>query len=89
MVAKPMTGMNELRTAVKALDNCRESFLDTYPAADLLNIWRAWRACDWDIYPDQWSARQLLEATTQRIVPRWTPDEQPDYSPATRKRFAS
>lgn len=86
--------MNELRAAVTALNECREDFLDKYPAADLLNIWRAWRACGWDIYPDQWTDRQLREATTLRIIPRWIASDEgnatkPDYSPATQRRFTA
>ena len=65
-----MTGAEELRTAVGALDNCTESFLDRFTAEQLLQLWRVWNECGWDICPDQWTERQVREAL-QGKPPLW------------------
>jgi hypothetical protein len=82
-MAEQMTGIDELRMCVDALNGCREDFLaavrDPFSAEDLLKIWRAWRASEWDFYPDQWTPRQVREAL-RGIAPRWDKDtEKPVY----------
>lgn len=74
-------GIDDLRYAVNLFNQCNETFLQRWPADDLLKIAIAHRASGWDIYPDQWTARQLREATTLRRPPQWSPDEEPIYTP--------
>lgn len=72
-----LTGIDQLRAAVAAFNGCNESFLQRYDANDLLKLWRAWRASEWDIYPDQWSARQLRDAICLGKPPRFNADDSP------------
>lgn len=65
-----LTGAEELRKAVNVINNMRESFNDRYTAAQLLTLWRAFHACEWDIAPDEWSQRQIYEAL-RGIVPQF------------------
>jgi hypothetical protein len=77
------TGMEKLRIAVNALNYCRESFLDQFTSEELLKIHAAWTASGWDIFPDQWTARQVQEAL-QGTPPKWTDEEcTPVYSDGT------
>ncbi len=80
-MTEKMTGIEELRTIVGAMDQCRESFMDPFTAEEIVKIWRAWRACEFDIYPDQWSKRQVKEAL-RGIVPRFDSNEKPVYASA-------
>jgi hypothetical protein len=79
-----MTGIEELRACVEALNNCREDFLnperDTMSAEQLLKIWRMWQESGktWDIWPDQWTKRQVKEAL-RGVVPRWNAQGKPVY----------
>ena len=77
-----MVGIDELRTAVEALNNCNETFLNggqkPFTAEQLLKIWRAWKACAWDIFPDQWTDRQVKRAL-RGIVPTWDAEMKPTY----------
>ncbi len=57
-----MTGADELRKIVRAMDDTREGFNDRYTAEQLVAIYRAMFASGWDIYPDQWSAEQVEDA---------------------------
>lgn len=67
------SGADELRMAVRLLGDVNESLLDCYSAAELLQLVRMWRASKWDISPDEWTARQLHEATRkhQPRSPNW------------------
>lgn len=67
--------IEELREMVRAFDYCREDFLTDWTVGELLAIWRAWGACEWDLYPDQWSAQQAKEAAGLGKVPRFEENE--------------
>lgn len=66
-----LQGIEELRTLVKAYDYQSEGFNLAYSTEELLAIFRAHRACEWDFYPDQWEPRQVDDAINGAIVPRW------------------
>jgi len=70
------TGAEELRLIVTNLGHCREGFLDRYSAEQLLAIGRAQIACDWDIFPDQWTPKQIRGALLGR-VPLFDDDGRP------------
>jgi hypothetical protein len=57
------SGIEELRRAVRTLDRCRESWNETFTAAELLLLVQAVAACEWDIFPDQ-----LTEADVARAL---------------------
>jgi len=73
---QPAKGAEELRRAVALLDNMRESFNDSHTTAELLQLCRVYRACEWDIAPDRWTPDQL-SAALQGVVPRWDEDGRP------------
>lgn len=62
--------MEMLREMVAALNECNEGFLDGKTIPQLLNIYHCWTRCGWDIYPDEWTLRQINEAM-QGICPDW------------------
>ncbi len=72
-----MTGAEELRAAVKALSHCNETFLDEFTAEQLLKLWRAWRACGWDYFPDQWTREQVRAAIYRGVVPEFSDPNHP------------
>ena len=39
-------------------------------------LWRAMRASEWDIYPDDWSAEQV-QAALRGVPPTWTDTGEP------------
>lgn len=85
------TGIERLRAAVAAFNNCNETFLDPFTPEQLLRLHDAWKRATHDFYPDQWSARQVREAIGPRcIAPTWRAfagATAPDYSePAKRAR---
>ncbi len=65
-----MTGIDELRRAVRLFDRCNESFNTTFAADELLLVADALRRSEWDILPDQWEERQI-ELALLGIVPTW------------------
>jgi hypothetical protein len=86
-MAEKLSGIDELRDAVRAFDGCSEDFVQRFSTKGLLDIRRAWRESEWDFSPDKWEARQVKEAL-RRIVPNWTADERPDYSSTNPKMVA-
>jgi hypothetical protein len=73
-VSRGTVGIDELRGAVKVLGACNESFNQRFSAEELLRIYRALLACDWDILPDQWSDRQVRQARLYGVVPQFQLD---------------
>ncbi len=49
----PLAGVEELRKIADITKYTRESTWFNYSAEEILNIVRAIRACDWDIFADQ------------------------------------
>jgi hypothetical protein len=62
--------------ATRALNGCRESFLDRFTALQLLKLHEMWVASEWDIRPDEWSAVQVRRALRGK-VPTWNDDGSP------------
>lgn len=75
-VRRVLTGAEEMRSAVRLFDSCSESFLDRFTAEQLILIWRAWHASEWDVRPDLWSERQV-QAALKGVAPRWDNDMNP------------
>ena len=74
-----MTGAELLRLIVSNINATRESFNDKYSIDELIQIHRMFLLSDWDIYPDEWTKRQVKEAL-EGIPPQWTKNEKPKYS---------
>lgn len=72
-----------LRHLVADFDSCREDSIDSFSIAELVNIYRCWLQCGWDYYPDNWTLRQIKEAT-RGICPDWNDNGKPVYSPDRR-----
>ena len=70
--------IDHLRLMVRNLDHCNETFNQQFSYQELWLIHRAWMLSGWDIYPDQWSERQVREALNGR-PPEWDDDERPKY----------
>jgi len=81
---RPYTGAEELRRCVAMCDAMPEDFNDKFTSSQLLQLWRAHIASDWEFLPHQWSARQRAEALSSGggMVPRWDDSEQPIYGVA-------
>lgn len=75
-----MSGAEELICAAQLARNCSLTFTDRFRAEELLKLWRAYRASGWDITPDRWAERQVLQVIDHGIVPRWDADQRPVYS---------
>lgn len=72
-------GIEELRHLVGNFDACNETFNQRWTVDQLIVIHRMWIESGWDIFPDQWTERQLREAL-RGIPPNWDPDtERPTY----------
>lgn len=65
-----ITGIDELRRAVRLFDACHETVNQRFTAEELLLLARACRASAWNMCPDQWTERQLQEALRGK-VPDW------------------
>ena len=64
------TGAEELRLIVSNMNTTSETFNDRYTLEQLVQIGRMLLASEWDIYPDQWTDRQVREAL-KGIPPQW------------------
>ena len=85
-IQEKRSGADELRLIVSNLNATREGFSDSYTAEQLIQIGRMLLASEWDIYPDQWTARQVKEALKGR-PPTWDDQERPTYdAPKPRRR---
>lgn len=71
-------GIDELRGAVALFGNCNESFNQLHTAEDLVKLWRAYKASEWDFAPDVWTKRQVEEALAGK-APEWDAGEDPLY----------
>lgn len=78
-MSEELTGAQKLRQAVNLINNCQESFLDQYTAEQLLALYVAYKRSGWDITPDQWTERQVIEALWLDKAPCWDEDENPVY----------
>lgn len=73
-----LTGAEEMRLCVSNMNVNRESFNNRFTAAQLLQINRMLILSEWEIYPDQWSARQVREALNG-TPPQFDENERPVY----------
>lgn len=71
------SGIDHLRLMVKNFDYCNEGFNEQFTVEELFKIHRAWQLSGWDMFPDQWTERQIQEALDGH-VPEWD-DERPVY----------
>jgi hypothetical protein len=72
-----------LRDLVAAFNSCREDSIDSLSIEELVNIYRCWLQCGWDYYPDNWTLRQIKEAT-RGICPDWDDNGKAVYAPDRR-----
>lgn len=63
-------GIDFLRQCVLAFGSVNETFCQRFRPEELLAIGRAWMSAKWDIPPDAWTKRQVIEAL-RGIVPDW------------------
>jgi hypothetical protein len=75
---REQSGVEELRAAVRLLDNCLEGFNDCLSAEQALALYRAHKASGWDITPDNWTMRQVIE-TLWGKAPQWSEKQAPLY----------
>jgi hypothetical protein len=91
-VKEPLSGIEELRGAVRLFSNCNETFNQRYTAEQLLQLYRAYKLCRWDFTPDRWHPKQVFHAISLGVVPEWNEHGEPiveeDPKPSTR-RFAT
>ena len=80
MSYRDMTEIEKLRHIGRLSEEVRESLWDSMTRAEILRVFDAWMASDWDFYPDQWSPAQLADAIRYGIAPDWRPE---DESPIT------
>lgn len=81
-----MTGLQQMRTMVRAFANCRESFLDQFTLTQAEMIYRMWISSEWDFLPDTWTERQVKEALAG-VTPAWLEEGNPFYLPETKKEY--
>lgn len=65
-----MTGAEEMRLCVSNMNHTMEGFNDRYTAAQLIQINRMLVASEWEVFPDQWTKRQVKEALAGK-PPQW------------------
>jgi len=64
-------GIDLVRYAVHLLDRCKESVNQRFNAEQLLTIADCCQRSEWDMYPDQWTDRQLQECVQFGKTPQW------------------
>lgn len=67
-----LTGYAELSRCVSWLRNQAGEWGENMPAEDLLKLYRAWRASDWDEYLANWTPSQVDDALHKNLAPDWT-----------------
>jgi hypothetical protein len=72
-------GVDRLRAMRCLFDNCNESFNQRFSVAELVKLFDAYRGSEWDIPPDQWTVRQIVEALRDGRAPTWSDDSTPAY----------
>ncbi len=78
-VSNKVTGIDLLRCAVRLFNNGSEDFAQDFDEDKLLKIAQAYKACEWDIHPDQWTEQQLIDLLDDDKIPEWDDNEQPLY----------
>jgi len=80
------SGIEFLRSLVSYFDFQNESSNERFTIEQLVQLHKMALATDWDIYVDQWSARQIKEAL-QNIPPAWDDNQEPVYTRVTIDEF--
>jgi hypothetical protein len=73
-----MPAIERLRRMVRAFDRNSEEFNQAFTMDELLTIHRAWMLSGWDIWPDRWTERQVMEALAGK-PPNWDDNMRPLY----------
>lgn len=76
-----MSTMEYLLGALALARNTSTSVVDARTPAEWLRVYDAYRASDWDIAPDRWTAEQLGDAL-RGLIPQWNADIEPIASKA-------
>lgn len=66
-----LDGIDQLVRSVRLFANCGTDWCHQWTAAELLKIARAYRACAWDVPPDEWHPEQAKEAIRSGAPPEW------------------
>jgi len=75
----PLSGIEELRRAVKLFDKCNETWNRFYTTAQLLQLAAKHRESGTEIPPHRWTPRQCREAL-RGLVPKFDDAGNPIYS---------
>lgn len=59
----------DLRACANLAGNTRGA--DRWTALDWLKLYAAYKACGWDITPDNWTWWQVEDAIERGVAPRW------------------
>lgn len=82
-------GIDFLRTTVKLLNYCNETFNQQFTPEQIILLMRVHdRQKVWDFLPDQWSARQVKEALKYGKVPEWKENREGRTLPVYQKGLA-
>lgn len=73
-------GADELRRIVNVMNNTAEWALDGLSIAELIRMFTAHKACEWDYYPDQWTPSQRRKAAKFGTVPTFDEHGRPDLT---------
>lgn len=66
-----------LRSMVNLFNNCNETFNQRFTIEDLVKLYKAYKASEWDIPPDQWTEFQVRAALKYGTPPEWDENENP------------
>jgi hypothetical protein len=73
---KKLSSIEQLQRARNLLLKCPQAFLDRFTAEELLQLWRMYHVCEYDIPPHQWTEEQINLALNG-IAPSWDDDTEP------------
>lgn len=77
-----MSGADELRQIVRAMNDTRESAMDGYSAPEIVRMFQCMQRSGWDFYPDQWTKGQRDAAALLGHVPKFDDDGRPLVLPS-------
>ena len=77
MAARVLGGADLLRRIVANMDDTPEWFNDRYTAEELVRIYTAHLATDWDMGPHRWASAQVAEAARAGVVPKFDNEGRP------------
>jgi hypothetical protein len=65
-----MSGIDQLRVVVSAMNQLSEDFLYRFDVNEILQLHRVWVASKFDIFPDYWTKNQI-KAALNGVPPDW------------------